>query len=214
MGAPDPCGTAITNSTNHISLKIPAQNSAQHKYAHDNRARNGNGIHHQQEVIAALCEIGDTDLADRLQRCMTARQQRHYGDGWPYSLPIVRMLLVSPRNDARMVGGHALLVRGGHNIDPCHHPHTFTSRLIRRCGTAPSRPKGLSSSASHRSHDGRLVQGPHWYVKTNYRRDHAGDQSVGRGSRLICILINEPHSQTSPAQSPALFPPSTLSANL
>jgi hypothetical protein len=39
----------------------------------------------QQEVIAALDEIGDVDLADRLQRCMNARQQRHYGDGWPYS---------------------------------------------------------------------------------------------------------------------------------
>jgi hypothetical protein len=39
----------------------------------------------QQEVIAALCEIGDPDLTARLQRCMSARQQRHYGDGWPYS---------------------------------------------------------------------------------------------------------------------------------
>jgi hypothetical protein len=39
----------------------------------------------QQEVIAALYEIGDTDLAVRLERCMAARQQRHYGDGWPYS---------------------------------------------------------------------------------------------------------------------------------
>ena len=39
----------------------------------------------QQEVIAALYEIGDTDLAARLERCMAARQQRHYGDGWPYS---------------------------------------------------------------------------------------------------------------------------------
>jgi hypothetical protein len=39
----------------------------------------------QQEVIAALYEIGDTDLADRLERCMTARQQRHYGTGWPFS---------------------------------------------------------------------------------------------------------------------------------
>ena len=39
----------------------------------------------QQEVIAALRDTGDHDLADRLYRCMTARQQRHYGDGWPYS---------------------------------------------------------------------------------------------------------------------------------
>ena len=39
----------------------------------------------QQEVIAALYEIGDSDLADRLERCMAARQERHYGDGWPYS---------------------------------------------------------------------------------------------------------------------------------
>jgi hypothetical protein len=39
----------------------------------------------QQQVIVALNEIGDVDLASRLQRCMTARQQRRYGDGWPYS---------------------------------------------------------------------------------------------------------------------------------
>jgi hypothetical protein len=39
----------------------------------------------QQQVIAAFHAIGDPDLAGRLQRCMTARQQRHYGDGWPYS---------------------------------------------------------------------------------------------------------------------------------
>ena len=39
----------------------------------------------QREVINTLREIGDPDLADCLQRCMTARQQRHYGDGWPYS---------------------------------------------------------------------------------------------------------------------------------
>jgi hypothetical protein len=39
----------------------------------------------QQEVIAALYEIGEPDLADRLERCMTARRERHYGDGWPYS---------------------------------------------------------------------------------------------------------------------------------
>ena len=37
----------------------------------------------QQEVVAVLYEIGEPILADRLQRCMTARQQRHYGDGWP-----------------------------------------------------------------------------------------------------------------------------------
>jgi hypothetical protein len=39
----------------------------------------------QQEVIAILHENGDPDLAARLVRCMNARQQRHYGDGWPYS---------------------------------------------------------------------------------------------------------------------------------
>jgi hypothetical protein len=39
----------------------------------------------QQEVIDALDKIGEPDLADRLERCMAARQQRHYGDGWPYS---------------------------------------------------------------------------------------------------------------------------------
>ena len=39
----------------------------------------------QQEVIDTLHEIGDPDLAARLERCMMARQQRHCGDGWPYS---------------------------------------------------------------------------------------------------------------------------------
>jgi hypothetical protein len=39
----------------------------------------------QQQIIAALREIDDLDLADRLERCMQARQDRHYGDGWPYS---------------------------------------------------------------------------------------------------------------------------------
>jgi hypothetical protein len=39
----------------------------------------------QREVIDVLRSIGDADLADRLERCMTARLERHYGDGWPYS---------------------------------------------------------------------------------------------------------------------------------
>ena len=39
----------------------------------------------QQEVITALHEIGDHDLAARLERCMNARRERHYGDGWPFS---------------------------------------------------------------------------------------------------------------------------------
>ena len=37
----------------------------------------------QQEVIAALHAIGEPDLADRLEHCMTARRERHHGDGWP-----------------------------------------------------------------------------------------------------------------------------------
>jgi hypothetical protein len=39
----------------------------------------------QQEVIVALTEAGEPDLADRLERCATARHERHGGDGWPYS---------------------------------------------------------------------------------------------------------------------------------
>jgi hypothetical protein len=39
----------------------------------------------QQKIIAALHKIGDPDLAARLERCMTVRQQRHYGSGWPFS---------------------------------------------------------------------------------------------------------------------------------
>jgi hypothetical protein len=37
----------------------------------------------QQEVIVALRSTGEVDLADRLEGCMIARRQRHYGDGWP-----------------------------------------------------------------------------------------------------------------------------------
>jgi hypothetical protein len=37
----------------------------------------------QQQVIVALRSIGEVDLADRLEGCMTARRERHYGDGWP-----------------------------------------------------------------------------------------------------------------------------------
>ena len=39
----------------------------------------------QQEVIVALRGIGELDLADRLERCMTARRERRGGDGWPYT---------------------------------------------------------------------------------------------------------------------------------
>src|ERR1700680_3753588 len=40
----------------------------------------------QQEVIVALTEVGDPDLADRLDRCMTGRRdRRRCGGGWPYS---------------------------------------------------------------------------------------------------------------------------------
>ena len=39
----------------------------------------------QHEVIDALRSIRDTDLADRLERCMNARQQRCNNSGWPYS---------------------------------------------------------------------------------------------------------------------------------
>jgi hypothetical protein len=39
----------------------------------------------QQEVIAALHAIDEVDLAGRLGRCMTARHERHHGDGWPFT---------------------------------------------------------------------------------------------------------------------------------
>ena len=38
----------------------------------------------QQEVIAPSA-IGEPDLADRLERCMTARHERRHGDGWPFT---------------------------------------------------------------------------------------------------------------------------------
>jgi hypothetical protein len=43
-------------------------------------------------------------------------------------MQIVRMLLVSPRNDKGMVGGHALLVIGNYVL-PRHHPHTVAGRF-------------------------------------------------------------------------------------
>ena len=46
----------------------------------------------QQKVIEILHEIQDHDLAARLERCMTARQERHFGDGWPYSCRSVACL--------------------------------------------------------------------------------------------------------------------------
>jgi hypothetical protein len=39
----------------------------------------------QQVVIATLRSIGDPDLADRLERCATARRDRRGGDGWPFT---------------------------------------------------------------------------------------------------------------------------------
>jgi hypothetical protein len=39
----------------------------------------------QQQVIVALTEVGEVDLADRLERCMTARCERRGGDGWPFT---------------------------------------------------------------------------------------------------------------------------------
>jgi hypothetical protein len=35
----------------------------------------------QQEVLAALTEGGESDLANRLERCATARRERCGGDG-------------------------------------------------------------------------------------------------------------------------------------
>ncbi len=39
----------------------------------------------QQEVIVALTEVDEVDLAGRLGRCMSARRSRHNGDGWPFT---------------------------------------------------------------------------------------------------------------------------------
>lgn len=39
----------------------------------------------QQEVIALLRHDRDDDLALRLERCMVARRQRYFGDGWPWT---------------------------------------------------------------------------------------------------------------------------------
>ena len=39
----------------------------------------------QQQVIVAFTEVGEPDLADRLERCMTARRDRRRCDGWPFT---------------------------------------------------------------------------------------------------------------------------------
>jgi hypothetical protein len=39
----------------------------------------------QEAIIAALYGIADPDLADRLERCVTARRDRRGGDGWPFT---------------------------------------------------------------------------------------------------------------------------------
>ena len=41
----------------------------------------------QEKISVALTEAGEVDLAGRLDRCMTAGRERHYGDGWPFSYP-------------------------------------------------------------------------------------------------------------------------------
>ncbi len=39
----------------------------------------------QQQIIVALRGIDESDLADRLERCATARRERRGGDGWPFT---------------------------------------------------------------------------------------------------------------------------------
>jgi hypothetical protein len=82
---PDLSGTTIVNSISHISrkprLRGPRSINTRMTTKHEMEI----AYAAQQEVIAVLYEIGEPVLADRLKRCMTARQERHYGDGWPFS---------------------------------------------------------------------------------------------------------------------------------
>jgi hypothetical protein len=39
----------------------------------------------QQQVIVALCSIGEPNLSARLERCMIARRERCGGNGWPFT---------------------------------------------------------------------------------------------------------------------------------
>ena len=84
----------------------------------------------QQEVIAALHEIGDPDLAAPSPTLYDRSPATPLWRWLAILLPIARMFLVSSRDDTRMVGGHSLLVGGGHNVEPCHHLDTIPSRLI------------------------------------------------------------------------------------
>jgi hypothetical protein len=60
-------------AVHHINTRMTTEREMEISYAK------------QQQVISLLNKIGHHDLAARLERCTTARQQRHYGDGWPYS---------------------------------------------------------------------------------------------------------------------------------
>ena len=53
-----------------------------------------------------LCGMGENILAGRLQRCMSARQMRHYGDGWPFSCRSAACSMVCPSDDMRLVEWH------------------------------------------------------------------------------------------------------------
>ena len=60
----------------HFFLKIPARRFRPHKYRHDHGSSDGDDVCHPDEVIAALQAIGEFDLAGRLKRCMTARDNQ------------------------------------------------------------------------------------------------------------------------------------------
>ena len=84
----------------------------------------------QQQVIAALRSIGEVDLATRLEHCMTARRERHNGDGWPRTCRTAACVWCR----RSMMHGWWAGMRdwsAATAVEPCDHPDTFADRPAR-----------------------------------------------------------------------------------
>ena len=110
----------------------------------------------QQQVIAALCGIGEPDLADRLERCMTARRERRGGDGWPFTCRSAACVWCRPTDDPFMVEWHVPMVGRSNTSSLAIIPTALVGWPARRCTTAAawvarrSRPDGAAQEAMAR----------------------------------------------------------------
>jgi hypothetical protein len=83
----------------------------------------------QDEVIVALRFIGESDLAGRLERCMTARRERRGGDGWPFTCRSAACFWCCPAMNPIMPVRHVPMVGSGDNVEPCHRADRFVGWL-------------------------------------------------------------------------------------